>query len=204
MAFEEPGRPRFRIIDTAEGIGILIPSKKNWFVIIFLTFWLIGWAAGEIFVTGMLIRGISSLGTSDGQVSDMGTFGGLFTLVWLGAWTAGGAFAIYTWLWQVKGVEIITVSFAGLTICKKTPVWTRKKEYRLSDVVTLRISPSASSMWNMSAGMEYWSITGGIIAFDYGAKTVRFGLGVDEAEAKQIIKEIQIRFPKIVEAKEKF
>ena len=31
----------------------------------------------------------------------------------------------------------------------------------------------------------------GTIAFDYGAKTFRFGDGLDEAEGRQIIKKIQ-------------
>ena len=32
------------------------------------------------------------------------------------------------------------------------------------------------------------------IAFDYGAKTYRFGRDVDEAEAKEIVKTIKNRF----------
>jgi hypothetical protein len=35
----------------------------------------------------------------------------------------------------------------------------------------------------------------GSIAFDYGARTFRFGSGVDEAEAKQILAEIQQKYP---------
>ena len=34
------------------------------------------------------------------------------------------------------------------------------------------------------------SASEGVIAFDYGAKTVKFGLGLDEAEARQILKDI--------------
>jgi len=42
-----------------------------------------------------------------------------------------------------------------------------------------------------------WGLTGGHIAFDYGAKTYRFGAGVDEAEAKQIVKQIVDRYPSL-------
>ena len=35
----------------------------------------------------------------------------------------------------------------------------------------------------------------GNISFDYGAKTFKFAGGVEEAEAKQIIAEIQQKFP---------
>ncbi len=53
--------------------------------------------------------------------------------------------------------------------------------------------------------MEYvrWNgflgISGGQLAFDYGAKTVRFGIGLDEAEAKQILNDIEIQSPDLVE-----
>jgi hypothetical protein len=35
----------------------------------------------------------------------------------------------------------------------------------------------------------------GSLAFDYGARTFRFGTSIDEAEAKQIVAEIQQKFP---------
>jgi hypothetical protein len=40
-----------------------------------------------------------------------------------------------------------------------------------------------------------WGMSGGLIAFDYGAQTFRFGAGVDEAEAKHILEKITARFP---------
>jgi hypothetical protein len=35
---------------------------------------------------------------------------------------------------------------------------------------------------------EFWGLRGGIIAFDYRAKTYRFGFGVDEPEAQELMK----------------
>ena len=40
-----------------------------------------------------------------------------------------------------------------------------------------------------------WGKGEGVIAFDYGAKTFRFGSGLDEAEAKMILIEIAQRYP---------
>jgi hypothetical protein len=34
---------------------------------------------------------------------------------------------------------------------------------------------------------EFWALHGGIMAFDYGAKTYRFGFGVDEPEAQELM-----------------
>jgi hypothetical protein len=41
--------------------------------------------------------------------------------------------------------------------------------------------------------MRFWGIGGGLIAFDYGAKTFRFGASLDEAEAQDIVKELNRR-----------
>ncbi len=97
----------------------------------------------------------------DATTTGTGAFGGLFLVAWLGGWTVGGAFAIYAWLWQVKGVEEISISYDSFKIDKKTPVWTRSKEYRLKDVLSLRVSNSQPSMWNMSGGMDFWGFPGG-------------------------------------------
>jgi hypothetical protein len=91
------------------------------------------------------------------------------------------------------------LSFEAFVVEKITPIWKRKKDYRLRDVASLRLSNSSSSMWTMSGSMEFWGISGGRIAFDYGAKTVRFGIGLDEAEAKFLIKDIEKKNPKIIE-----
>jgi hypothetical protein len=41
--------------------------------------------------------------------------------------------------------------------------------------------------------MQFWGIGGGPIAFDYGSQTVRIGSGLDEAEAREIVKELRSR-----------
>jgi hypothetical protein len=56
---------------------------------------------------------------------------------------------------------------------------------------------------SLNNGMIAWSAFSfssrrdhiGAVAFDYGAATFRFGAGIDEAEAKQIVAEIQQKFP---------
>lgn len=200
MSFEEPAKPRYQIESIPTGMRVLIPSKKNWFMILFLGFWLMGWAVGEITVTGALVAGVVKVingGLDDIASKGAGAFGGLFMIAWLGAWTVGGAFAIYAWLWQVKGVEEVVIAHDGFCIKRRTPVWTRTKNYHLHEVKSLRASQAQASIFDMSRGMEFWGISGGVLAFDYGAKTVRFGIGLDEAEAKQILGDVRGRFPNL-------
>jgi hypothetical protein len=106
--------PRYTLEHTADGIRASVPSRKNWFVIIFLGIWLCGWFAGS---------------------------------------------------------------------------------YRISDVKDLRVSVNAFQ------GYERWGRTGlpfgvggaGSLVFDYGARTIRMLPGLDEAEAKMLVKEFSTR-----------
>ena len=43
----------------------------------------------------------------------------------------------------------------------------------------------------------YQGMFSGTIAFDYGARTVRLGSGIDEAEAHMIIESLRMRFPEL-------
>lgn len=207
MSYEEPGKPRYSVERTPTGMIFSIPSRRNWFVIIFLGFWLMGWALGEITVLGVLGVGIYEFmqgGIESIAEKGVGAFGGAFLILWLAGWTVGGFFAIYTWLWQLKGVEQITMSGDSLKIEKKTPLWTRGKNYRISSISSLRISSSSASMPRKYSGMNSPGFSGGLLAFDYGTKTVNFGMGLDEAEAKLILKEMGDSDPRLAQEEEKF
>lgn len=62
-----------KITETIYGLTIEIPAKRNWFVLAFLSFWLCGWLAGELFALSVVLNAIRK-----------GTWGAeLFVLVWL-------------------------------------------------------------------------------------------------------------------------
>ncbi len=84
----------------------------------------------------------------------------------------------------------------GFEIRREVFALSRSKEYLSSHISSLRVSPESFNPFDWSKGMRFWGIGGGVLAFDYGAKTFRFGNGIDEAEAKQIFNEIQLLFPK--------
>jgi hypothetical protein len=69
------------------------------------------------------------------------------------------------------------------------------REFDLAEVRDLRIDrpyPGITTLtWNSPAQM----FGTGTIAFDYGAKTFRFGLGLDESEARQLVARLNSRHP---------
>ncbi|HSZ95668.1 MAG TPA: hypothetical protein VK767_05100 [Bradyrhizobium sp.] len=168
------------VFDTPAGLVINIPSTKNFGLILFLGFWLCGWFFGEFSTIRQLATGKTATGIS------------LFMVVWLGGWTVGGAAAIYFWLWNIAGHEIISLTPSSLTIRRNILGFGRSREYDLPSVKNLRI---IFTLANTNLTIPAQSFGGGTIAFDYGAKTFRFGGGLDEAEASHLIELLKSRYP---------
>ncbi len=55
----KPPSGRCVIKDMGDSLRIIIPSRKNWLMIAFLGFWLVGWAFSEIMVGGMVLSGLA-------------------------------------------------------------------------------------------------------------------------------------------------
>lgn len=182
MAKTQPSDFRITIADTAEGLRIVMPCRRSWFVICFLTFWLCGWAVAEVMVANQLMMGD---GPPDGE---------LFMLAWLGVWTVGGVVAIYAWLWQLMGKEILTARGQTFNIRRDIGGFGFDREYNLVQMRDLRIGSAGASPLEFSSSLQLWGVGGGAIAFDHGERMYRFGAGLDEAEAKQVLTAIKQRF----------
>jgi hypothetical protein len=179
---ERPYSGRAIIIDNITDLQIIIPSKRNWFIIIFVGAWLGGWLMGEIFALGLLI------GTLRGNPLD------LFMLFWLTAWTAGGFMAFRAFLWNLIGKEIITVGQGRLAIDKKAALLFKPKIYDLNEVKNVRIKDDNIEFGGFFGGQRNRLSpfnSGGTIKFDYGLQTVKIAGGIDEAEAKFIVEKLK-------------
>lgn len=171
---EKPYAGRASITDNFNGIEIVVPAIKNWFVIPFLCAWLGGWAIG-LFSAGKMIL-----------LPNTPTVALLFIFFWLIAWTFGGVFFIFSLIWSLKGKEIITVGNGMLTIEKKGAPFLKARSYDLREINNMGIKQDPLMAYRrMSIQSPY--MKKGTISFDYGFKTVRFGEALDEAEARHII-----------------
>ena len=182
---ERPYKGRATIQDNITDLQIIIPAKRNWFIILFIGAWLGGWLIGEFFALGMVT----------------GLFGGkspanLFILFWLIGWTVGGFFAFRMFLWNLIGKEIIIIGQGILTVDKKGALLFKAKTYDLNEVKNIRAQDD-----NLGVGGPFGIRpsgfgafkAGGTIRFDYGLQTVRFAGGIDEAEAKFILEKLKDR-----------
>ena len=181
MGKRPPANARITITDTSQELRVVVPGKHSWFVICFLGFWICGWAVGEIMVPLQLLNG------------DAPPEGELFMLVWFGVWTLGGVFALYALLWQVIGKEIVTVNGQRFTTRRDIGGFGFDKSYDLLQMKNLRIDLPQFNPIDVSSSLQLWGIGGGVIAFEHGTKSSRFGAGLDDTEAKQVVTAIKKR-----------
>jgi hypothetical protein len=153
----------------------MVPARRNPLILLFLAGWLVGWCFGEANALRELQGGSAREGS-------------LFLTVWLILWTLGGVFAVYAWLWTAFGKEIVSIQQGALAIKREVLGFGRSREYDLIHIKRLRVAQPTSWSRNGATGSSL-----GRIAFDYGAKTIRFAGGVDETEALTIISELRSR-----------
>lgn len=184
LIMEQPYAGRAIVNNNVDTLEVIIPSKKNWFVICFTCIWLCAWALGELFGLSMLLGLFSNPPF------------GLFMIVWLSGWTLGGSLALRGVIWGIAGKEIIAMGNGVLTIKKKNDIFSRAKTYNLNDVKSIRVLDATPeySFWNR--GTNAFGLTkGGNIRFDYGMQTIKFAIELDEAEANYLVEQMNAKYP---------
>jgi hypothetical protein len=182
---EIPYKGRATIQDNITNLQIIIPAKRNWFIILFIGAWLGAWIMGEFFALGMVTGLFSGRGPAN-----------LFILIWLIGWTVGGFFAFRMFLWNLIGKEIITIGQGTLAVAKKGALLFKAKTYDLNEVKNIRAQEdnlAVAGPFGIRPGGFGAFNTGGTIRFDYGLQTVKFAGGIDEAEAKFILEKLKDR-----------
>ncbi len=168
------GKAGFHCESVTGGVRIRIPTPRNWFVLIVLPFWLCGWAFGE----GAMIWRLADIFRSGGAPDAL-------LYVWLGGWTLAGLFGGILLLWFLFGVEVIEVLGPTLTIAQKIGPLARKKTFDITQIKDLRLAPLDG---DAQSGMSSFALKGyGLLAFDHGIVTHRFGAVADEEAALQLL-----------------
>jgi hypothetical protein len=180
----QPYTGRAIIQDHFTELIITIPTKKNWLAIFPVAIWLAFWGMAEVFAISALFNQFTF-------------FPGLiFFLIWITFWTFGGVMAFKSLLWNLIGKEIITVDQVSLTIDKKGALLFKKRMYDINQVKSIRVQEDDTSNDGFFSRRRTdfgFAAYEGTIRFDYGLKTIKFAVEIDEAEAKFIIEELKNR-----------
>lgn len=179
-----------------EDLIVTIPARKRWFEIIWFTLCLL-FAAPFVYLFGWLTFYLLLPRTGQyGAVSAIASPSSMVFACVVFVFLTPPAILlplmlIYALLWRLAGTEIVTANKDLLVVNRKILFWESHKAYKTSEISSMLISRPTDGWIEMF--VAYRSLLGGsgTIAFDYGAKTFRFGDQLDEAEDRQIIREIQ-------------
>lgn len=180
--YVEPRGARHRIefVDGTERLRI--PMRRNWFVILFLSFWLTAWTFGGAMAAAEFAR------TGDNLLA-----------VWLVGWAFGWLFAGSMIGLQLGGAETIRVVGGDLEHGFTIGPIRRVRRYRGSQIVGLRAADPGGwfESWFMRQGSHplLSRLRRGSVKFDYGAQTIYLAPDVDESEGKQIVEWLKRRLP---------
>lgn len=162
-----------KIVNLPGMVEIRVPSKKNWFILLFGLVWLGGWAMG---LTNVLKTFVDTQMLSDAD---------WFILFWLMGWTLGGLAIIFVLLWGFFGREKIILSNNQATLRKTILGIGMKKSFPVQDVTNFRYEPVVANRFGNN-GFSFWGLGPGKVKFDYGFKSYSLGLALDEPEARHI------------------
>jgi len=171
---------RATITKNFNGVNISIPSKKNWFVLLFATVWMGGWAFGFSSALSVL------LDNPPGGVD-------LFMLVWLTGWTIGGISIVGLLCWGYFGREEIQIQNNQVNFIRSILGLGITKELIKHEVKNIRFNEVPVSNLSTRNNWALWGIGPGKIKMDYGMKTFSFGLALDDAEANYIIELMEVQ-----------
>lgn len=166
-----------RILNEGDDTIIQIPSKKNWFILIFAIFWLGGWFFG-------FKSAFTSLYSNQSETNG-------FLIFWLCGWSVFGAVIIFSVLWGLFGKEKLIINSFIIILKKEIFNIGIKKEFEINEIKNINFNEIENSWFSMKNRWVMWGFGPGKIKFDYGMKTYSIGLGVDDAEAKYLVDEIK-------------
>jgi hypothetical protein len=112
-------------------------------------------------------------------------------VLWLCFWAYAECFTVYAFLWNAWGKEIILIQKGNLEIFRSIFGYGKKKIYRLGEISNLRAAGFFVSMFSKEYGMAQWGLAGGTIAFDFKNKAYRFGIGLEEQDAIELVENMK-------------
>jgi hypothetical protein len=167
---------------TPNGYRITIAVRRSWPFIIIWGLWLTFWLVSIPAFAGMMLESPQDRPPVP------------IALLALVVMMLFGAVVLCFWLWQTFGKEVVTVGQDSLTLSKNIfgfSGFARVRRFDIAEVQNLRASGLFGTFQNWSGMLRVYGINGGVVAFESGGKTYRFGIQLEEDEARQVVRELQ-------------
>lgn len=109
-------------------------------------------------------------------------------IVWMGFWAYFEYKIFHAYLWRKSGKEKIKIQEKKLLYKRDVSGRGKIKTFETDFIKDLRLIEPKESSFFESLNNSYWVIAGEKLAFDYYGNEVKFGLQLEEADAKALIK----------------
>lgn len=181
MSYVVPGTPRFTIKASLEGETLVIPARRDAFLVLSLTAWFGGWTIGGI---AAIIAFLTSFHP--------------FLAFWLCGWAVGWLMVLGVLSWMLTGRQSLRVIGSDLEIQTSAMGFTRRALYRGRDIGYWRASPEAGyAVGRQFPPMPVLGESRGAVRFSYGGRMCSTGFGLDETEALAVVDWLRKRLPEV-------
>lgn len=153
-------------------IEIAIPKKTNWFVTIFLGFWILLWIIAMTTIAYGLI-------TTPSRIEDL-------IFIWIFFFLAG-LFCIHIFFWQVLGTEILVIDNENLVVRKRGALinFSKRIEKKIIDNV------SYDDDKHTPGWIKFWGLGGGKLIVEYLGRRIRLGQNLTGEEAEKLCEQLK-------------
>jgi hypothetical protein len=112
-------------------------------------------------------------------------------IVWMGFWVYFEYKIFIAYRWRSKGKEKIKIVDSKLFYKRDVSGKEKWKEYDVESIKDIRFIESAENSFFENLNNSYWVIANEKLAFDYNGAEIKFGIQLEESEAKAILKVIK-------------
>ena len=177
--YEPLGKERYLIEQKGDGEQIRIKAQRHIFALLFLPVWLAGWTVGGIAAITQLLSHFQP-----------------FLLFWSVGWALGWMVVASTILWMAIGSETVRIVSGDLEVAQHMLGFSRRRLYEGRMIRHLAVAGQSAWPYGFSWQMPFFGNgRNGAIRFDYGARTHRLAVGLDESEARQLVERLAKRLP---------
>ncbi len=166
---------RISIKRTENELSIVILSLINKLKNRFLFLWFILWSVSGIIVLSQYFI-----------MHDPNTKTAI--IVWMGFWAYFEYKIFHAYLWRKSGKEKIKLNNKKLLYKRDVSGRGKIKTYETDFIKDLRLIEPKENSFMEDLNNSYWVIGGEKLAFDYYGKEIKFGLQLDEVDAKALLK----------------
>ncbi len=161
-----------------EQISIVILSTANKTKNLFLFLWFFLWTLSGVIIFSQYFL-----------LTDPNTKTGI--IVWMGFWAYFEYKIFKAFMWRKFGVEKIKLREGKLFYKRDVAGKGKIKVYEFDFIKDLRVVEPKENSFFENLDNSYWVVAGEKVAFDYYGKEIRFGIQLDEKDAKGLFKLIR-------------